>query len=522
MSNAMFIDISDFQSTDIDWQSYKNWSASGDGISRISLRSSEGTGIEYVDKHYKTFRTAAESIGIDVIIHYHYAYPQFNKAPDEANWQKQVIGDIRPNDVIMLDLEEKNPSGATAQWALDWLSTAESLWGRLPVIYAYQSFIQAYLQDDRLTRYPLIYARWTYDANSRPAAPSPWKSYWALQYSDKEKVPGVNEPVDADVYTGGTTYVALNSKGEVADFVDVSQFEPAESEFECGAFSVAVCHFAGEPNHGPTGSPEDVDKYADLFLGEVNTKGVSIDDMHNLFHKASMHYWDIDSISASSLQSHDQAEIRAAIAHGYPVIVTVPESSVWDMTTKSNPYAPNWTPTGNHIFTITGIASDGNPLVHDQAAVTGGIFGKIDPQPRRYLFNSLHISWASIVQPGKTTWLPPIQSGDPLSWPPASQTLPPPKERSNWLTPGQQNQANNRWALGTKVVKQLFGVDIATNTAIYKSWVVEYQNGRNRGFPVTPEQDDVNWSNKPIKVQYFSTGSWCEFDGTTPHWYGTW
>ena len=38
--------------------------------------------------------------------------------------------------------------------------------------------------------------------------------------------------------------IKLNARGEIADFQDASQFEPNESEFECGGFAAAIVKFA--------------------------------------------------------------------------------------------------------------------------------------------------------------------------------------------------------------------------------------------------------------------------------------
>jgi hypothetical protein len=308
--------------------------------------------------------------------------------------------------------------------------------------------------------------------------------------------------------TGGTSNMPqLNSKGEVADFVDVSQMEQNESEFACGFFSVGECKFAGQPGKGPAGTAELLDHWADLQGGDV-TGGVSIDDMHTLFHAAGLPYWDTD-ISPNSQQSHDIATIKAALQRGYPVVATVAETSVFDLDLNGNPYAPNWTPSGNHVFTYTGIASDGNLLVHDTAAIKGGIFGTIQPQPRHYQTSSLENHWASIVQ---LPWLPPIESGDPLSWK-GTET-----ERNTWVNTGQQTQAADTWKIGVELVKAVFQIDLAPNTGIYQSWEKEYMNGLNHGYPTTPERNTVDWNNKPIVVQYFASGDRCEWDGN-PHWY---
>jgi hypothetical protein len=304
--------------------------------------------------------------------------------------------------------------------------------------------------------------------------------------------------------------VALNSKGEVADFADVSQMEPGESEFACGFFSVSECKFAGEAGKGPKGSPEDVDHWADS-QGGATTGGVSIDDMHNLLHAAGLHYCDTD-ISPNTQQSHDIATIKAALQRGYPVVATVAETSVFDLDLNGNPYAPNWTPGGNHVFVYTGVASDGNLLVHDNAAIRGGIFGKIAPQPRHYRASSLENHWASIVQ---LPWLPPIESSDPLSWkgkPQVTQpTTPqqPPTLPGGWHTADQEAIAKAEW--------NSTNTGAPFDSGIALAWAGDYQNGIFHGPPLGKEQAVKSWDGHDMIMQVFA-GVRCEWTGTA-HWY---
>lgn len=206
---AQFVDMSVFQSTAIDWQSYKAWSSAGDGVSRVAMRSSYGVG--YTDQHFAAYRASALAAGIDSIIYYHYSYPDTNYSYAEANWQKQVVGDIRPQDILVLDFEENVPQ-AIAEWAHEWLAQQEANYGgKLPGIYASSAYIQARLQDSRLARYPLWLANWQYTPDERPPVPAPWTSYEFVQYSDKASIPGVPGLVDADIFLGGTTPMATTT-----------------------------------------------------------------------------------------------------------------------------------------------------------------------------------------------------------------------------------------------------------------------------------------------------------------------
>lgn len=203
MTVPRFIDISQWNDPNINWQTYKTWAEQWDGKSRVCMRATYGRG--YEDQHYKAYRAGAERVGIDMILHYHYSYPQFNSAIAEADWYRSVVGTIRSSDVVMLDFEENNDS-STSNWAYAWLQRMEASYRKLPCIYSYTSLIRQRLQDTRLTRYPLFLANWTYDPTILPVCPPPWSSYALLQYSDKAtNIPGVPGTVDADIYLGGWT-----------------------------------------------------------------------------------------------------------------------------------------------------------------------------------------------------------------------------------------------------------------------------------------------------------------------------
>lgn len=197
-----FVDLSEYQPAIIDWQAYKQWSAQVDGISRVALRTSYGTG--FTDKHFQSYRAGALAAGIDVIYYYHYSYPHENSALAEANWQHTVVGEIRDQDLLVLDFEE-NVVEATSTWALAWLSQqTQNYGGKVPGLYASDAYIRARLQDTALSKYPLWLADWTFDPGARPPCPSPWQTYTCLQYSDNATtIPGVAGTVDVNIYLGG-------------------------------------------------------------------------------------------------------------------------------------------------------------------------------------------------------------------------------------------------------------------------------------------------------------------------------
>lgn len=192
-----YIDISTFNAdpSQIDWGAYKAWSSNnGANTSIVALRSSYGS--IGIDSHYYNYLAGARNAGVQQVIHYHYAYPQYNSPQQEAAWQQQVVKDFRPGDLIMLDFEEDNPS-STSEWALEFMQAQQQHYGASSVIlYSYSYFIGAHLQDSRLAAFPLVYALWV---QNYPAAPAPWSDIGAWQYTDQlSGIPGVPGTADGN------------------------------------------------------------------------------------------------------------------------------------------------------------------------------------------------------------------------------------------------------------------------------------------------------------------------------------
>jgi hypothetical protein len=206
---------------------------------------------------------------------------------------------------------------------------------------------------------------------------------------------------DSHLPSAKQSATATSIRGEVATFVDVSQFETGESAFECVAFSAALCKYMGAPDGEPTGSPEDVDQLADLWYGKLtgnidpsNTFGMSLDQLHSMLDGIGLHWRDL-AIDANSAHESDIANVKASLLAGKPVLICGHEDSFYDMDLGDKvPYA--WTPTGNHCIVATGIASDGNLLVRDMANV--GPHG-LRPGPRRYDINHMFLISGTEIEP---------------------------------------------------------------------------------------------------------------------------
>lgn len=185
--------------------------------------------------------------------------------------------------------------------------------------------------------------------------------------------------------------VTLNARGEVADFVNESQFEGGESAYECVAFSAALIKFAGQPGKGPTGTGEQVDQTADFWYGKLegsysagNQNGMSLDAEYMMLRGLGMPFKPLSTTVAA---------IKGALQQGYPVMLCGAETGMHDLDLGGAvPYG--WTPTGNHCIVACGITNDGNLLVRDTASIasTG-----VRPGPRRYNASALQIVSATAI-----------------------------------------------------------------------------------------------------------------------------
>lgn len=174
--------------------------------------------------------------------------------------------------------------------------------------------------------------------------------------------------------------VALNAHGEICDVLDVSQFEPGRSAYECVAYAAALLKFAGLPGQGPTGTALQASNVAQYWYGReeggnsaANKNGMSVQAMENMLQGMGLSY---SVASTGSLN-----DIRRSVQEGKPCLVGGVEAGLFDLSLGDRvPY--NWPPSGNHVIVVTGIDHNGNLLVHDTANVDHT--GKVRPGPRAY------------------------------------------------------------------------------------------------------------------------------------------
>jgi len=183
----------------------------------------------------------------------------------------------------------------------------------------------------------------------------------------------------------------LNAKGEVCDLLSVDQFIPGRSEYECVAYAASLIRYAGEPNHGPTGTVLEASNLAQYWYGRLegstsasNTAGTTLPQLYTMLSGMGLGYHPL----IVSVQA-----VKDALAQGYPVLACGAESGMHDLALGDIvPYA--WPPSGNHAIVVSGVAADGNVLVHDTASIaaTG-----VRPGPRTYDASKLQLVSATAV-----------------------------------------------------------------------------------------------------------------------------
>lgn len=311
-----YADISSWQGT-VNWTQYKAWS------SMVAMKATEGTG--FTDPRYRANRTGAEAVGLR-IVHYHFARPDLNGAQAEATWFFQVVGNVGDG-LIMLDYEQNTPA-ATAEWAYEWLSKAAQLFGQTPTIYASTSFVQTHLQGEpRLSQFPLILANWTYDPAARPACPTPWTSYLAIQYTDKASVPGISGAVDANVWlgpaptTGGTVSELLNFP-----FVNQRTDGDLNHDFDCvpSSLEAGANYLLGKPVINDAAMKDAI--YGAGYVG-----GTAASAYVDYLKARGVHIYPIDGAYPDLIKQAHQH-----LAAGHPVVFT-----------RDDPYSSN--PADSHV-----------------------------------------------------------------------------------------------------------------------------------------------------------------------------
>jgi len=126
-----------------------------------------------------------------------------------------------------------------------------------------------------------------------------------------------------------------------------------------------MCTSIAPLGHPPTKTPGQISDQAQAWYqsyngsnGPENMDGMSLEQLYSLLRQVGIHYRELPMTDSA---------IAGALSAGYPVIVSVAETSVFDTALGRNPYP--WTPQGNHVIVITGIHTATQWDVRDSANI---------------------------------------------------------------------------------------------------------------------------------------------------------
>ena len=117
-------------------------------------------------------------------------------------------GELPP--VLDLETNDGQTKDKIIERAKTWLDLVETAFGRKPIIYSGQYFLQDYFSEagggppSWAKDYPLWLAQYPnqYVPGTQPPLPRGWFKWTFWQYSDKGRVNGINAKVDLNVFNG--------------------------------------------------------------------------------------------------------------------------------------------------------------------------------------------------------------------------------------------------------------------------------------------------------------------------------
>lgn len=117
-------------------------------------------------------------------------------------------GELPP--VLDLETHDGQNNARIISRAKDWLDKVEAAFGRKPIIYSGQYFLQSYFSETGggppkwANDYPLWLAQYpnVYVEGQQPFLPRGWFKWTFWQYSEKGRINGINANVDLNVFNG--------------------------------------------------------------------------------------------------------------------------------------------------------------------------------------------------------------------------------------------------------------------------------------------------------------------------------
>ncbi|MCW2601570.1 MAG: glycoside hydrolase, family 25 [Frankiales bacterium] len=185
------------------------------GESFAFVKASEGA--SYDNPYYAADAAGARQAGL-IVGAYHFGRPGSSaSAAAQARHLVSVAGLARTDGTLPLVLDLEDSGGlspaALQAWTNQFLSTAQALTGRRPVLYTYVSFWRYQMGNDtRFAPYPLWEARYASHWDSIGG----WKSPTFWQYTSSATISGVRGAVDRSLFLSSRAALTTLSQGSKA------------------------------------------------------------------------------------------------------------------------------------------------------------------------------------------------------------------------------------------------------------------------------------------------------------------
>jgi GH25 family lysozyme M1 (1,4-beta-N-acetylmuramidase) len=204
MATVPGIDVS-YWNSGIDWPKVR---ATGQRF--VFAKATEGTA--YLDPSFPANWSGAKAAGL-----LRGAYHFFRANLDGVKQAKKFVdyvnstgdnGELPP--VLDLETHDGQPNARIISRAKDWLDEVETAFGKKPIIYSGQYFLQSYFSETGggppkwANDYPLWLAQYpnVYVEGQQPYLPRGWFKWTFWQYSEKGRINGINANVDLNVFNG--------------------------------------------------------------------------------------------------------------------------------------------------------------------------------------------------------------------------------------------------------------------------------------------------------------------------------
>lgn len=180
------------------WQGYIDFDAvKRAGIGLVYIKASEGT--NFVDPFFYRNYANAKNAGISVGFYHYLTARSVAQARQEAYHFVSVTEGLANDGKLVMDMEDIEGLGREEinEIARMFLESVEEFSGRSGAIYA-DAYTAAELLTEDLAVYPLWIAQ--YDVEE-PALGGAWETWAGWQYTDMDRVAGIQGNVDRDIFT---------------------------------------------------------------------------------------------------------------------------------------------------------------------------------------------------------------------------------------------------------------------------------------------------------------------------------